>query len=205
MITQIKFVSITVKDQNRALEFYTNKLGFKVATDQPFGEGMRWIELKIPGAETKVVLFTKGPEPGAFSTIVFQTDNVQKTYEELKGRGVEFTQAPKTEPWGTSAMFKDSEGNVFVLERNKQQRAAEAARCVDTRAFSRALCLEVLVDQSGHLEHRDLILPAEDDAKLVIGVDHPLVLLVLEPVGFDVVPDLLGHFAARHRLTANDR
>lgn len=116
MITQIKFASIAVADQNRALDFYTKKLGFKVATDQEFGGGMRWIELKIGSADTKLVLFAPpGTEPGGFQNLVFQTDNVQKTYEELKSRGVEFTQEPKTEAWGTSAMFKDSEGNVFVL------------------------------------------------------------------------------------------
>jgi predicted enzyme related to lactoylglutathione lyase len=116
MITQVKFVSIAVTNQDRALEFYTKKLGFKVATDQRFGENMRWIELKIGTAETKVVLFSPpGVEPTEFSNIVWQTDNVQKTYEELKARGVEFTQEPRTESWGTSAMFKDSEGNVFLL------------------------------------------------------------------------------------------
>ena len=116
MINQVKFVSIAVADQDRALEFYTKKLGFKVATDQPFGEGMRWIELKIGGAATKVVLFSPpGQQPGGFSNVVWQTDNVQKTYEELQARGVEFTQEPKTESWGTSATFKDSEGNAFVL------------------------------------------------------------------------------------------
>ena len=116
MITQVKFVSINVEDQDRALKFYTEKLGFRVATDQPFQEGLRWIELKIGGAETKVVLFrTPGQQPGGFSNIVWQTDNVQKTYDELKARGVEFTQEPKSESWGTSAMFVDSEGNKFVL------------------------------------------------------------------------------------------
>ncbi len=116
MITQVKFVSITVRDQDRALEFYTKKLGFKVATDQPYGEGMRWIELKIGGAETKVVLFSPpGQEPGGFSPVVWQSDNVQKTYEELKARGVEFTQEPKSESWGTSAMFRDSEGNIMLI------------------------------------------------------------------------------------------
>jgi predicted enzyme related to lactoylglutathione lyase len=118
MITQVKFASITVEDQDRALRFYTEKLGFKVATDQPFGEGMRWLELKIGGAETKVVLFpsmdpAKGP--GGFSNVVWQTDNVQKTCDELRARGVELTQEPKTESWGTSAMFKDSEGTTFLL------------------------------------------------------------------------------------------
>lgn len=116
MIQQVKFASIAVADQQRALDFYTQKLGFKVATDQEFGEGMRWIELKIGTAETRLVLFSPpGSQPGGFQNIVFQTDNVQKTYDELKARGVEFTEEPKTESWGTSAQFKDSEGNVFVL------------------------------------------------------------------------------------------
>jgi predicted enzyme related to lactoylglutathione lyase len=116
MITQVKFASIPVADQDRALDFYTKKLGFKVATDQQFGEGMRWIELKIGSAETKLVLFSRpDKQPGGFQDIVFQTDNVQKTYEELESRGVELTQEPKTESWGTSAMFKDSEGNIFLV------------------------------------------------------------------------------------------
>jgi predicted enzyme related to lactoylglutathione lyase len=116
MITQMKFASIAVADQDRALDFYTSKLGFKVVTDQPFAEGNRWIELKVGRAETKVVLFTfEDRQPGGFLNIVFQSDNVQKTYEELKERGVEFTQEPKTEPWGTSAMFSDSEGNLILI------------------------------------------------------------------------------------------
>ena len=58
MIKQIKFVSVPVADQNRALDFYTEKLGFTIITDQPFDEKQRWIELRIPKAETRVVLFT---------------------------------------------------------------------------------------------------------------------------------------------------
>ena len=50
MIKQIKFVSIPVADQNRALDFYTEKLGFTIITDQPFDEKQRWIELRIPKA-----------------------------------------------------------------------------------------------------------------------------------------------------------
>ena len=58
MISQLKFVSIPVSDQDRALAFYRDKLGFRVKTDQPFDGSQRWIELRIPGAETGVVLFT---------------------------------------------------------------------------------------------------------------------------------------------------
>ena len=118
MISKVKFVGIPVKDQERALAFYRDKLGFKVATDQPMGEGRRWIELRIGGAETRVVLFTpEGQENrvGTFFNGALEADNVQKTYEELKAKGVEFTQEPKSESWGTSALFKDSEGNQFVL------------------------------------------------------------------------------------------
>ncbi len=117
MISQLKFVGIPVRDQDRALTFYRDKLGFKIHTDQPMGK-QRWIELKIPGAETLVVLFTpEGQESrvGTFFNGAFTCDNLDKTYEELKSRGVEFTQEPKKEPWGSFAQFKDSEGNTFVL------------------------------------------------------------------------------------------
>lgn len=60
MITQIKFVSIPVRDQNRALDFYTDKLGFTIITDQPFNEKQRWIELRIPKAETRGVVYAGG-------------------------------------------------------------------------------------------------------------------------------------------------
>ena len=118
MIKGIKFTSVPVKDQDRALAFYTEKLGFAVATDQPSGDGQRWIELRIPGAETKLVLFTPpGHEGrvGEFMAMSFWSDDVQRTYELLRGRGVEFAQPPKAASWGTSAIFKDSEGNQFVL------------------------------------------------------------------------------------------
>jgi predicted enzyme related to lactoylglutathione lyase len=118
MIKAVKFVSIPVKDQDQALSFYTKKLGFQILTDQPFGGGQRWIELSIPGGETRVVLFTPpGHETrvGTFSNITFLSDNVEKTYEDLSGRGVEFPQPPRKEHWGTSAIFQDPEGNVFVL------------------------------------------------------------------------------------------
>ena len=120
MIKAVKFVSIPVHDQDRALEFYTRQLGMAIVTDQPMGASgaQRWIELKIPGADTRVVLFTpEGHEGriGGFSNVVFSSDNVERTHEQLTARGVEFTQPPKKEPWGTSAIFKDADGNQFVL------------------------------------------------------------------------------------------
>lgn len=118
MIKQVKFVSVPVADQKRALDFYTQKLGFKVVTDQEFDEKQRWIELGIPGAQTGVTLFTPDGHKdriGTFSAISFHCDNCERTYEELKGRGVEFDGPPQKMPWGTFAKFRDSEGNQFVM------------------------------------------------------------------------------------------
>jgi predicted enzyme related to lactoylglutathione lyase len=122
MISHIKFVSVPVRDQNRALDFYTEKLGFTIITDQPFDEKQRWIELRIPKAETRVVLFTpEGQEDriGSFSPLVFACTDVAKTYEELKAKGVTFDGPPEQQPWGTFAKFRDSEENQFVLSTSK--------------------------------------------------------------------------------------
>ena len=118
MIKQIKFISIPVRDQNRALDFYTEKLGFTIITDQPFDKKQRWIELRIPKAETRVVLFTTEADEkriGSFMNMSYECDDIEQTYRELSARGVEFEGPPENQPWGTYAKFKDSEGNSFVL------------------------------------------------------------------------------------------
>ena len=115
MFKRIKFTTVYVQDQDRALEFYTMKLGLQVFTDQPMGES-RWIELQVPGADTRVVLWKEADNaPGQMPAVVFVAGNVQKTYEELQGRGVEFIQPPKKESWGEFAMLKDSEGNLVMF------------------------------------------------------------------------------------------
>lgn len=117
MIRGIKFVGIPVRDQDVALKFYTESLGFKVTTDQPFG-AQRWIELMISGADTGLALFTpEGHEKriGEFQSISYWCDDVFATANILKGKGVTFTQEPKKEVWGTVAVFKDPDGNQFVL------------------------------------------------------------------------------------------
>ena len=122
MIKHIKFVSVPVHDQNRALDFYTDKLGLTIITDQPFDEKQRWIELRVPKAETRVVLFTmEGDEKriGSMMPATFACDDIDQTYRELSARGVEFMGEPQKQHWGTYAMFKDSEGNRFVLSEDK--------------------------------------------------------------------------------------
>ena len=118
MITHLKFVGIPTRDQERALAFYTEKLGFKVATDQPFNDKQRWIELRIGNAETRFVLFTpEGHEDrvGTFFNGSLCCDDTEATYRQLMARGVEFVSPPKQEPWGTYAIFKDPDGNQFVI------------------------------------------------------------------------------------------
>ncbi len=119
MLKRVKFLSIPVADQSRALEFYTAKLGLKVATDQSFG-GMRWIELQIPGAETLIVLHHT-PDHVASDKVpaaALVADNVQSTYDELKAKGVEFVQPPQKEHWGEYAMLKDTEGNLVLFSKS---------------------------------------------------------------------------------------
>ncbi len=122
MITHVKFITVPVQDQERALDFYTEKLGFTVITDQPFDGAQRWIELRVPKAETRVVLFTSDANRdriGTFMDAVFATDDVPAAYETLKARGVEFDGPPEEQPWGTYVMMRDSEGNRFCLSESK--------------------------------------------------------------------------------------
>ena len=116
---RVRFASIPVSDQDRALEFYTEKLGFEVVTDQPFGDGQRWIELQPPGSDTLIVLFTppgRQDQIGTFQNVAFTSDDVEKEYRELRDRGVEFVEPAKKADWGgIQAIFKDPDGNTFVL------------------------------------------------------------------------------------------
>lgn len=118
MITHVKLVSIAVTDQNRALEFYTEKLGFEVAVDEPFNRDARWIELSLPQGQTRVVLLKARPGDariGALSNIVFTTDDVEKTYLDMKVKGVQFKEPPNKHSGGTFTQFADPDGNMFVL------------------------------------------------------------------------------------------
>lgn len=118
MIKRIKFVGIPVSDQDRALAFYTEKLGFRVLTDQQFSEKQRWIELTIPGADTGITLFTPPGHEGRVGTFLnssWEVDDLQKTYQELQAKGVAFLGPPQKQPWGSFVMMKDSEGNQIVL------------------------------------------------------------------------------------------
>ena len=132
MITKMSHVSIYVLDQDSAYDFYVNKLGLKVHTDAPMGPGARWLTVtpkEQPELEISLMAVKPGMgfteetakkmkeliQAGTFGFGVFETKNIQATYEELKAKGVEFTKAPTKEFYGTEALFKDDSGNWFSL------------------------------------------------------------------------------------------
>jgi predicted enzyme related to lactoylglutathione lyase len=125
MVRGIKFVGIPVRNQDVALKFYTETMGFKIVTDQPFTSTQRWIELRIPGSETGLALFT--PEGhadriGKFQSIAFWCDDVFATARVLKEKGATFAQEPKSEVWGSTAIFQDPDGNQFALSSKGKQK-----------------------------------------------------------------------------------
>jgi lactoylglutathione lyase len=129
MITHIGNTSVYVSDQDRALDFYVNKLGFEKRHDQPMGpDAPRWIEVAPSGAQTGLVLYKPTPEmPGAstyeaalasigkFTSFIFNVDDMNATHQALSARGVEFADQPSQQFWGWWATIKDPDGNVIGL------------------------------------------------------------------------------------------
>ncbi len=132
MITKMNHVSIFVLNQDSALDFYVNKLGFKVHTDAAMGPGARWLTVtppEQPDLEITLMAISEGMmfkkeaaeqmrelvKKGTFGFGVFQCNDLLATYEELKAKGVVFTKPPKKEFYGFEALFKDDSGNWFSL------------------------------------------------------------------------------------------
>ena len=135
MIDRLSHATLWVLDQDAALRFYTEKLGFEVRTDQSI-DAFRWLTVGAPGQPgVQIVLLEPGPpmmDPesaeqiralvakGAMGTGVFATDDCRRTYEELKARGVEFIQEPTERFYGIEATFRDDSGNWFSLTQPKK-------------------------------------------------------------------------------------
>jgi catechol 2,3-dioxygenase-like lactoylglutathione lyase family enzyme len=135
MIKRMSHTTIYVEDQDRALAFYTEKLGLVVRTDATMG-GFRWLTLGTPSqTDLEIVLMQPKAGPmfdeatiatlaelrkkGTFGAGVFQTDDCRKTYAELKAKGVEFKSEPSEMPYGIEAVFRDDSGNWFSLTQPK--------------------------------------------------------------------------------------
>jgi catechol 2,3-dioxygenase-like lactoylglutathione lyase family enzyme len=138
MITKMSHVLIWVKNQQEALEFYRDKLGFEVDTDAEMGPGFRWLTMRIktqPGFEIILMEPKAGMmldeesatqlralvDKGVLGGGVFDTDDIYQTYEELKTRGVEFKGPPSVQPWGTATVMKDNSGNWFSIGQEKEE------------------------------------------------------------------------------------
>ena len=137
MITRLSHATIYVLDQEEALKFYRDKLGFEVRTDATMDNGFRWLtvgpktqpDLQIilmPIHESpmfpaeKVAQLRKLVESGALGAGVLEVDDCRKTYEELKAKGVEFMGPPQERFYGIEALMKDNSGNWFSMTQRKK-------------------------------------------------------------------------------------
>jgi catechol 2,3-dioxygenase-like lactoylglutathione lyase family enzyme len=137
MLTQLTHAQVWVTDQDEALEFYTEKLGMELREDVTVPElgNFRWLSVGVPGQEVSITLMAVPGPPvfeeetrnqilallakGAAGGLFFATDDVQGSYEELKGRGVEFAQEPTEQPYGIDAGFRDPSGNHFRMAQSR--------------------------------------------------------------------------------------
>src|SRR6266540_3945294 len=123
-ITHVGTVIVPTNDQDAALAFYTEKLGFEKRLDVPYGEGQRWIEVAPPGAQTVVAIAP--PPPGASAgnadmNTGLATDDADASHAELKARGVDVDDEVMRlgDPVPPMFWFRDPEGNRFlIVERN---------------------------------------------------------------------------------------
>ena len=119
-------VYLAVSDQDRALAFYRDMLGFEVRTDTEFGEGFRWIEVAPAGAYTVIALVPpmreEDPQPGGKAPFGFDTPNLEAAMAEFSSRGVEFEDVMGGEgPVPPMAYFRDPDGNrILLVEETKR-------------------------------------------------------------------------------------
>jgi predicted enzyme related to lactoylglutathione lyase len=118
VIKGIKFVAVPVTDQQRALDFYTKALGFRVMTDQPFDDNQRWIELGIGRSSSGLTLFTPpGHESriGTFTGISLVADDVMETWSRARRQGRDVHSGAEAGRLGNAAVIADPDGNQFVV------------------------------------------------------------------------------------------
>lgn len=121
MITRMNTTAVWVDDGDKAYDFYANKLGFNVTKDQKFDWGGRFLMVVPPGGGTQLIVMTPPPgmtgvQVGGESPIVWETDDIHSTFEDLRAKGVEFPEPPTQQFWGGfQAAFKDAAGNLFKL------------------------------------------------------------------------------------------
>src|SRR5690348_9761633 len=138
MITKISHVSLFVTDQEKAYDFYVNKLGFKVHTDAKMDNGFRWLTVTPPEQPGLEVALLDALHPGMnydkdvvaalkllldkgiMGAGVLHTPDCKATYEELKAKGVIFKSEPKEQFYGIEAIITDGCGNWFSMTQPKE-------------------------------------------------------------------------------------
>ena len=129
MLKQLTYAQVWVTDQDEALDFYTEKLGLELREDVTLPEmgNFRWLSVGVPGQDVSITLMAVPGPPvfdedtraqihallakGASGGLFFATDDINKSYEELKSKGVQFLQEPTEQPYGIDAGFRDPSGN----------------------------------------------------------------------------------------------
>ena len=125
MIRKISYITLLVDEQERALDFYTEKMGFEKHPENVVNKAARWLVVSPKGqtdfglilqrADTDEKKAAIGNQGGGGVLMVVQTNDCVKTHKELKSKGVEFEGAPQERPWGMEVIFKDLYGNRFNL------------------------------------------------------------------------------------------
>src|SRR5919198_4350801 len=118
-ITQVGTVIVPVSDQDRALEFYLDKLGFEKRTDIPYGESDRWVEVAPAGAATTIALVPprEGDPTGIETRVGFTTEDVDADHATLRDRGVDVDAEVMRmgDPVPPMFFFRDPDGNSFLI------------------------------------------------------------------------------------------
>ena len=121
MIGGVTKVGVDVEDQDRAKAFWIQAMGFDLVQDTSYGDE-RWLEVRTPDKGVVLILgLRRGERPTApdpmlpTSNVMFYADDLDRTYQELTGRGVAFPQPPVDQPFGRWSLFEDTEGNRFAL------------------------------------------------------------------------------------------
>jgi catechol 2,3-dioxygenase-like lactoylglutathione lyase family enzyme len=116
-ITHVQLCSIPVSDQDRARDFYVDTLGFELLADTEMGPGMRWVQVRPPGATTSVTLVTWFPTmpAGCLKGTVLETDALESDIEALRDKGLAIGEI-EAAPWGRFVTFDDPDGNGIVLQ-----------------------------------------------------------------------------------------
>jgi catechol 2,3-dioxygenase-like lactoylglutathione lyase family enzyme len=124
MLKKLNYATLFVRDQDKALDFYVNTLGFEKRGDNTLPGGPRFLTVGLPGQNVEIVLWKGTPVTpkdaapgGSGGAWALETDDCQKEFEQLASRGVKFEQAKPVEAYGAVyATFADPDGNRFMIQ-----------------------------------------------------------------------------------------